>query len=164
MDAARPLLLGIITQFEFIAVLVIVQMILGYTRGLTVKLQSDDCDLVKASFDILLLQQTLASIRTNLDFHYDNWYEKVLNIANELEVTESIKRRCSIQIHCKNYVADGPKEYYERAVAIPFLDHLTQEINTRFSTNNLVTYCGFSIMPSVLLFDEGTVMVGNEPQ
>ena len=44
MDAARPLLLGI-TQFEFIAVLVIVQMILGYTRGLTVKLQSDDCDL-----------------------------------------------------------------------------------------------------------------------
>ena len=90
--------------------------------------------------------------------------KKVLNIANELEVTESIKRRCSIQIHYENYVADGPKEYYKRAVAIPFLDHLTQGINARFSTNNLVTYCGFSIMPSVLSSDEGRVMVVNEPQ
>ena len=49
MDAARPLLLGI-TQFEFVAVLVIIQKILGYTRGLTVILQSVDSDLVRTFF------------------------------------------------------------------------------------------------------------------
>ena len=51
MDAARPLP-RCITDFEFIAVLVIVRMVLGYTRGLTVKLQGVGSDLVKTSNDV----------------------------------------------------------------------------------------------------------------
>ena len=46
MDTAKPLIL-VITQFEFIAVLVIAKMVLGYTRGLIVKLQSAEIDMYK---------------------------------------------------------------------------------------------------------------------
>ena len=63
----------------------------------------------------------------------------VLEIAKELDVDESIKRRCSIQTCRENYVASSPIEYYKRAVAIPFLEHLVQELGTRFSLENLVS-------------------------
>ncbi|XP_057310628.1 52 kDa repressor of the inhibitor of the protein kinase-like [Hydractinia symbiolongicarpus] len=135
MDAARPLLLGI-CQFEFIAVLVIVQKVLGYTRGLTVKLQSIESDLVKTSRNVLLLKRTLQVIRSDIDTHFNK---------------------------CCNYVANGVKEYHKLAVAIPFIDHILQELDTRFSIDNLSVYSGFSIMPTTILSDEGRVLVGDQP-
>ena len=162
MDAARPLLLGI-TQFEFIAVLVIVQKILGYTRGLTVKLQSTDTDLVKTSADILMFKQTLHVVRSDIDAHFNTWYERILELANELGVQESMKQRCSIQLYRENYASNGIKEYYKRSVAIPFLDHLSRELDTRFSADNLIVYSGFSIFPSFMFSKVGRELIGNEP-
>ena len=163
MDTAKPLLLGI-TQFEFITVLVIAKMVLGYTRGLTVKLQSAEIDMYKASSDVLLLQQTLECVRKNIDTHYDKWYEQIMVLAIELGVDEMVKRRCGKQIHRENYSSDSTKDYYKHSVAIPFLDHLIQQVNTRFSTENLDIYSGFNIMPSVMFSDEGKLIVNGEAQ
>ncbi|XP_057317590.1 52 kDa repressor of the inhibitor of the protein kinase-like [Hydractinia symbiolongicarpus] len=98
VDTARPLYY-IMQQFEFIVVLVIVQKTLGYTRGLTVKLQSSTTDLIQASEEVSLLHQTLKFIRSHMDTYFDQWYGKALKWANEIEVAEKIKRRCSIQIY-----------------------------------------------------------------
>ncbi|XP_057297665.1 52 kDa repressor of the inhibitor of the protein kinase-like [Hydractinia symbiolongicarpus] len=126
---------------------------LGYTRGLTVKLQSSTTDLIQASEEVSLLHQTIKFIRSHMDTYFDQWYGKALELANEIEVAEKIKRRCSTQIYRENYVSDGPKEYYKRALAIPFLDHIIQQLEIRFTS--LTIFSGFGIMPNYIFSDEG---------
>ncbi|XP_057299422.1 52 kDa repressor of the inhibitor of the protein kinase-like [Hydractinia symbiolongicarpus] len=124
---------------------------------------SIESDLVKTSSNVLLLKRTLQVIRSDIDTHFNKWYEKVLSSATELDVVESMKRRCSIQLYRENYVANGVKKYYKLAVAIPFIDHILQELDTRFSIDNLSVYSGFSIMPTTILSDEGRVLLGDQP-
>ncbi|XP_057292636.1 52 kDa repressor of the inhibitor of the protein kinase-like [Hydractinia symbiolongicarpus] len=146
MDAARPLLLGICFGLH------------SWSHC-----EITESDLVKTSSNVLLLKRTLQVIRSDIDTHFNKWYEKVLSLATELDVVESMKRRCSIQLYRENYVANGVKEYYKLAVAIPFIDHILQELDTRFSIDNVSVYSGFSIMPTTILSDEGRVLVGDQP-
>ena len=88
-DTAKPLMKGI-ENFDFIAALVIVQKILAYTRGLTVKLQKVETDLVQTFHDVSLLLQTLKELRTNIDYQFETWYQTILELANEIDVQETL--------------------------------------------------------------------------
>ena len=49
-----------------------------------------------------------------------------------------------------NIPADSPYEYYKCNVAIPFLDHLINEISSRFTSSHAVAYKCLSIVPKFM--------------
>ena len=60
----------------------------------------------------------------------------------------TIQRRCSHQTARENHPGDTPEECYHRSLAIPFLDHLKSDIESRFAAHSLLTIKCLSIIPS----------------
>ncbi|XP_066917209.1 52 kDa repressor of the inhibitor of the protein kinase-like [Clytia hemisphaerica] len=134
-------------EFEFIATLVIVKKILGYTKGFTKKLQTIQLDQKVMTDDVKILLATLKECRDDIDCRFHGWYQFILELANEVNTTEKIKRRCSVMLYRENYESSCPKDYYKDAVAIPFLDHLRMEIQSRFPNESLQIYAAFHFFP-----------------
>jgi hypothetical protein len=53
-------------------------------------------------------------------------------LADELDIAVSTPRITARQVHRANIPADSPEEYYRRNLMIPFLDHITAELEGRF--------------------------------
>ena len=60
----------------------------------------------------------------------------------------NISRRCSIQTTSANHPGATPEKYYRRFLAIPFLDHLLNEIETRFTSHSLTAMRCLGIIPA----------------
>ena len=52
-------------------------------------------------------------------------------MALKVGIAPTMPRLAGRQMHRNNVTATCPEEYYRRAVTVPFLDHILQEINTR---------------------------------
>ena len=57
--------------------------------------------------------------------------EKATGIAAAYNIDPSIPRRTGRQQHRTNVEAGTPSAYWKRAVYLPFLDHLVNEINEK---------------------------------
>jgi hypothetical protein len=53
-------------------------------------------------------------------------------MANELNISVSTLRIASRQVHVSNAPADSSESYYSRNIMIPFLDHITSELEAKF--------------------------------
>ena len=69
-------------------------------------------------------------------------------MAENVGVLPSLPRTTQRQQHRTNPPADSVCEYYERVVTLPFLDHIIEQVNTRFSEGNLVSLDGFYAIPA----------------
>ena len=96
-------------------------------------------------------QQQLRELRRDIDEHHKVWFEFAVSTA-EFAGTESssIPRRCS-KTQRANVDAEDPEVYYRRVLTIPFVDHLIQEMEDRFSTNANVATLGLCLVPSVMM-------------
>ena len=74
-------LLHSMTNFQFIAALIITKHILVLTRPLTVKLQSRSADIMSAHVEIELTKSTLANIRENIVTIHKEWYTQAEKLA-----------------------------------------------------------------------------------
>ena len=144
-------LLSAIEKFSFLLALVVVYNILGYIKGLTVLLQQRSIDIVQG---ITLVQDVLGQLkelREELDDWNKIWFQMAVEIAEEVGTEKpSIPRMCNRQTQRSNVEADIPEVYYRRSVTAPFLDHLLQEMEDRFTTNAKVTTLGLCLVPSTI--------------
>ena len=60
----------------------------------------------------------------------------------------NIRRRCSIQTAHANHPGGTAEEYYRRSLAILFLDHLLNEIESRFTSHSLTAMRCLGIIPA----------------
>lgn len=58
---------------------------------------------------------------------------------------------CGRQTHRPNVLSQTPSEFYRRTVAIPMLDHILSEINSRFSAHQKTALLGLFLIPSLLV-------------
>jgi len=63
-------------------------------------------------------------IRDIIEDIWTEWFDLAVTTAANVGVVPSIPRRTNQQQHRDNVPAQTPSDYYKRAVAIPFLDHL----------------------------------------
>ena len=63
----------------------------------------------------------------------------------------SIPRRCARQTFRSNVPALIPEDYYRRDLAVPFLDEMIANINSRFSKIQKKAMMAQSLVPSVLM-------------
>ena len=59
------------------------------------------------------------------------WFNKAVEMAARIEVTPCVPRSVGHQTQRNNVPASNPEEYFKRAITIPFLDHIMQELNSR---------------------------------
>ena len=130
-----------VCHFPFLVTLLVAKELLGYTKALSVKLQGRYVDVVRAYNEVSFVKSALQSTRESVDSFHSLFYSKALEIAELVNVQESMPRTTGRQHNRSNVPASCPSEYYQRVVTIPVLDHLISEIDSRFNsrTSSLVT-------------------------
>lgn len=147
---SQSLLLAL-SQFSFIIALTVTQNILAYTKGLSVKLQGRYVDIARAHREITNLKTTLQKIRSNVNSFHTCIYEQSLTIAQSVGVEESMSRLASRQQHRQNIQAPNSSEYFRLNLTIPLLDHLINEISSRFNNTSSHTTTEFlNLLPSTI--------------
>ena len=123
-------------SFEFVYVLTTLQRSgsLLYVKEAVVKLQGKGEDI---SCGIVVIQQSctqLKLLRADVDEYSHRIFEYSCRIAAHSNIAATMPRVIQRQAHHSNPESTSVEEYYERAIVIPFLDHLINEITCRFDT------------------------------
>ena len=96
------------------------------------------------------IRSILKNMRTNVDNEFQDWFKEAKQIANEVEVDINVPRYAHRQQHRANAPADTPLQYFKLNVGIPFLDHIDQEMSSRFCEENRPGRDLFLLVPSVV--------------
>lgn len=74
-------------------------------------------------------------IRGSVDDHFSRLYQHAVRLAKEVDehMILSRPRIGGRQQHRANAPAESSEESYRRNIAIPFLDHIIQELDEQFS-------------------------------
>ena len=142
-------LLKRITDSTFIASFQIVLNIFGYIKGLSTLLQGSSLDIIKAYQMVDQVRSMIAILRTD-ESEYEDVFHKIEKMAKFGGTDVRPPRRCSKQTLRNNMPAATAKEYFRKALFIPFLDSLLQELNARFSTITKEAIQGLTLLPKHL--------------
>ena len=142
--------LASITSFEFIVVFLTVYQYLSYLAGITVKLQKTTLDIVEAHEMITEVAKVYQQERNNVNSSFAPIYAQSVRMAEKVGRTIGMPRIASRQQHRSNVEASSPCEYFQRNVAIPFLDHIIMCINQQFSSSAFIATSLLGLVPSVL--------------
>ena len=138
-------------NFQFIISLVIVRYILDLTRPVTVKLQREEMDILKAEQEISNLKDALNDFREDINAEHSRLYEEAVQLAGGIGIEPSQPRTVQRQVHRDNAPATSPNQYYRINLTRVFLDHAVQQLDSRFPPEAYTCYKGMSIVPAVLL-------------
>ena len=119
---------------QFVVALVVGQFVLSFLARVTVVLQSKDCNLVDAYTDVALTKECIRDAR-NEECWAKVW-KRSEQLASTIEITMQKPRTVQIQSHRVNAgaVNQSSCDYYR--INVPFIDHVIQELDTRFSNKH----------------------------
>ncbi|XP_033762649.1 zinc finger MYM-type protein 1-like [Pecten maximus] len=137
-----------ILKFDFIISLVAVEFVIQSILPLNKLLQGKECDLVEASKEASVLIAQLRAERMDDDV-WDALYQKAIDLASPHDVRPSRPRIGGRQEHRPNQPAETVSEYWKRALYIPFMDHLTMELQDRLLSANY-RFLAQYLIPSLL--------------
>ena len=106
---------------------------MSYTESLTRALQAKAVDIVQAVEHVSTLKNVLSDARSHVDIQFHAMYERASRHAQIYNLAPQTPRRCARQAGRDNH-PESTEEYYWRSLAIPFLDHLQNEIICRFTS------------------------------
>ncbi|XP_069104128.1 52 kDa repressor of the inhibitor of the protein kinase-like [Argopecten irradians] len=151
-------LLNSVCTFDFLVCLIIVHKCLGYLRGLSKSLQERTLDVGRALKNVTLVKASLQSCRDDIDNVHQEWFQEAVALAEELDIPISKPRTCGRQSKRNNVPAQSPEDYYRKSISIPVLDHLLEEMKTRFTSLHQRAALGLMLVPSEL--DERNIDIG----
>ena len=90
----------------------------------------------------------LANERVHDDTAFNNVYKKMLVMA-KIASLPSIEppRRCGLQTQRNNVDSDSSQQYFKRAVFLPFLDSLNQQLEMRFNSLSIQAVRALALLP-----------------
>ena len=119
-------------SFEFIYVLVALQRSLMYLKVAAVKLQGENQDIISGYALIEQCITDLTTLRGNVDEFSQRIFQHSCRIAEKSEITVAIPRVSQRQRHRSNPDCDSADQYYRCTIVIPLLDHLINDLSSRF--------------------------------
>ena len=126
-------LLNSITDFEFIVVFLIIYQFLSHLAGITVKLQSSTLDIMAAYQEIGSIKSFYMSLREKISNEFNKVYQQAETMGASINVDPSRPRSCARQRNRPNIATDSIEDWYKVNVAIPFIDHIIAELDSKFS-------------------------------
>lgn len=85
---------------------------------------------------ILDTEKELKEIRSKAEAAFKRWYSNAVELSSNLGAEPSVPRMASRQQQRANALYDTPKECYRQTLFVPFLDHITGEMFSRYSISN----------------------------
>ena len=118
---------------QFIVALTVAQFVLSFLGSVTTALQSTSCNLAVAYDDVALARECIRDSRTE-----DCWgkvWKRTDQLASAVGITVVKPRTARLQQHRANAgsIDQSSSDYYRINVYYPFVDHVIQELETRFS-------------------------------
>eukprot|EP00795_Rhopilema_esculentum_P015975 gene15975-biopygen5349 len=116
----------------------------------------DGLDVFLELYDAVV--RSLETIMLNLDKSWNSdsvrdasgWYDEAASIAETNYIFPAMPRTVLTQVNRSNAPSESVSQYYKRNVAIPFLDHLSGQMQARFSDRNMSVLDGFYGMPNMI--------------
>ncbi|KAJ8682083.1 hypothetical protein QAD02_017875 [Eretmocerus hayati] len=152
---ARALRLALCDS-QFLVALVSLSDILSLTHPLSVLLQKSTIDVVSAESLIKDITTVLERKRERCDTEFQTLYEEICEIANQIDVDLRIPRTCGHQNYRDNHPAPDHVSYFRRSIYIPLIDHVLQDLKSRFSESTSEHYNLFVLLPNTPLREEET--------
>ena len=138
-------------SFEFVMSFLVAKGCLEPIRPITVKLQRSNIDSYEAYEMIDATIDRLKGYRNDIDQEFQEWFHAATTLVESAGGVVSQPRVSGRQQHRNNSPAETPEAYYRRNVAIPFLDHLLKEMETRFDQSSRTCSVIFKLIPKLLL-------------
>ena len=102
------------------------------------------------------------NLRDNIDTEFQHWYDDVKLLADDVGGREEMPRITRVQRHRANVEAETPLLYYKRAIAIPFMDNLIQQLKDRFFAENCLPVIVILNLIPCLMLQSSTVPAREE--
>ena len=149
-------ILASVTSFQFGFVFVTIYQYLSHLSGITVKLQSKAVDIVKAHNVISEIVRTYDSERVNVESSFSQIYKVSSDMAKKVGSTIAMPRIAARQQNRSNILAASVQEYFQRNVAIPFLNHIIIiSINRQFSKSAVTAiFLLLGLLPSIICLQD----------
>ncbi len=118
-------------------------------KPLVSKLQRRNLDIFKGYHMIDNVIDRLKEMRAEVDDEFSDWYQQAVGIASSVGVHPK-KPRTAVcwSVNRDNVEGRSTEEYYKRALGIPFLDDIVNQMEDRRKDRNHVEL--FNLLPSVL--------------
>lgn len=139
-----------IATFQFIFAATLLGEALSLLRGLTTKLQSKGIDIMTAYQDVQIVAGAVKEMRKNVEDTHKQIYSKAVDRATNFSLSVGTPRICGRQKNRANAPAATSEAYYKNNVTIPFLDHLSQELESRFGDDQQGVVQGWAAMPEMM--------------
>lgn len=121
-------------SFETIITVVMTNHVLGYLQPLTKTLQSTNLDIITAYKEAQNVRKVIANQRCEEGFR--GCFEKASAMANSVNVVPAKRRVCLNQNYRANVASETVEDHYRINLFYPFVDHITSELDARFSERN----------------------------
>lgn len=135
---------------EFIMAFVVVKNCLRLMKGMTVKLQKRDIDVISAYNMIEGIKKQICDLRKKLHEEHKEWFEEAKKMADKVGMGMEMPRVTGRQMHRSNAGNSTAVDYYRVNYSTKFVDHLQTEFNNRFSNENQVGINLLHILPAHL--------------
>ena len=142
-------ILAAVTSFNFIVCFLTVYHYLSHLSGITIKLQRKTLDILEAHGMLHEVMAMYVKEREEVTKNFASIYVQCVRMAEQVGTVPEAPRVTKRQQHRTNPEASSVEEYYRRAVVIPFIDHIIQSLEDRFSPCSLIASSLLGIVPSV---------------
>lgn len=68
--------------------------------------------------------------------NHAKWFQRACQIAKKLDITVQKPKTSQVQCNCANNPAETVEDHYRRNLTIPLVDHLINELETRFGSGD----------------------------
>ena len=128
---------------------------LSHLEGITVKLQGRTVDIIMAYHEIAEVKSVNKDILRNMNEEFSRVYTQAERMARSVNTEPTKPRTVGRQIMRNNAPAINPEEYYRRNLAIPFLNHISSELESQFSDLSIFSSKLLGLVPSTLCEEGG---------
>ena len=137
-------LLYSICNFDFVVIIVIVQMCLSFKKSL----QERSLDIVRALKRVTLGQSSL-DCKANVEQYSTTSVLRSVRIYEPLDI--EVKKPRIFRRHMKDNVeAECPEDYFRKSITVPLLDYALNEMKTRFTVLYARTALGLQLIASII--------------
>ena len=81
--------------------------------------------------------------KANVDIFHEEWCKVALDLAEKVQLQESMPRSCNQQVRRNNQSHSNCSEYYKYSIIIPLVDHVAAHLRSYFSSADLAIIDGF---------------------
>ena len=146
---AQQILAGI-TSFDFIITFLTVYQHLSHLSGLTVKLQGSSVDILQGHEMVQEVKDTYREERSQAEEEFAKIYSQAVRMAEKVGTEPTKPRVVGRQQHRSNVASLSICDPYRLNLAIPFLDHINENLDTQFSSLARKSASLLGLVPAII--------------